>query len=100
MNFIKVEQLVYDAAGDEQVMHAYLNLDNVIAIYPDANLVTTNADFYSPRELAYMTLTDESFEVVLKAITGAVDILKFDKVLTEEEIDELRKKMGDDVIGV
>lgn len=104
MKFIKVEQLVYDAAGDEQVMHAYLNLDNVIAVYPDANLVMTNAELNSPRELAYMTLTDESFEAVLKAITSpdaeAEDRIKFYKTLTLQEISELRKKMGDDVIGV
>lgn len=100
MNFIKVEQLLYtDGAGNTYKMPAYLNLDNVIAVYPDANLVVTNATLNSPREVAYMTLTDESINAVLMAI-GAVNILKFDKVLTKEEIDEIRKKMGVDTNGV
>ena len=98
MNFIKVEQFLDDAASDECTMQVYLNLDNVIAVYPDANLVMTNASLNSPRELAYMTLTDESFNEVLKAIANPY--IKFDRVLTEEEIAELRKKMGDDIIGV
>lgn len=98
MNFIKVEQCAYtDGAGNVKTLEVYLNLDNVIAVYPDANLVMTNASLNAPRELACMTLTDESFDAVLKAITNP---LKFNKVLTKEEISELRKKMGDDANGV
>lgn len=69
MKFIKVEQCGYtDGAGNVQTMHAYLNLDHVIAVYPDANLVVTNASLDAPRELARMTLTDESLNEVLKVI--------------------------------
>lgn len=69
MNFIKVEQCAYtDGAGNVQTIQAYLNLDYVIAIYPDANLVMTNASLNAPRELACMTLTSESFNKVLMAI--------------------------------
>lgn len=114
MNFIKVEQFLDDAAGDKYTVQVYLNLDNAIAVYPDSNLVMTNASLNSPRELAYMTLTDESFDNVLKAITNHgtdsrenditvreyVDKMKFEKVLTKEEIAELRKEMGDDANGV
>lgn len=93
MNFIKVEQCVHtDSAGNVQTTKAYLNLDYVIAIYPDANLVMTNASLNTPRDLACMTLTDESLDEVLKAIMTP---LKFNKVLTKEEIAELRKEMGD-----
>ena len=97
MNFIKVEQFADDAAGDEYTMQVYLNLDNVIAVYPDANLVMTNASLNAPRELAYMTLTDESLNEVLKAIASP---LKFNKVLTKEEIADLRKEMGDGADGL
>ena len=69
MNFIRVEQCAYtDGAGNVQTMQVYLNLDNVIAVYPDANLVMTNSSLNAPRELACMTLTDESFNEVLKKI--------------------------------
>lgn len=105
MNFIKVEQYLYtDGAGNVQTTQAYLNLDNVIAVYPDANLVMTNAILNAPREVAYMTLTDESFEDVLKAITNPdmerEDRIKFYKHFTMQEISELRKKMGDDTDGL
>ena len=93
MNFIKVEQCAYtDGAGNIRTVELYLNLDNVIAVYPDANLVMTNASLNAPRELASMTLTDESLNDVLKEIMSP---LKFNKVLTKEEIDKLRKEMGD-----
>ena len=106
MNFIKVEQCAYtDGAGNVQTMLAYLNLDHVIAVYPDANLVMTTASLNAPRELAYMTLTDDSFEKVLKAITdpdaeAAEDRIKFYKTLTMQEIAELRKEMRDDANGL
>lgn len=105
MNFIKVEQCAYtDGAGNVQTTQAYLNLDHVIAVYPDANLVMTTASLNAPREAARMTLTDESVENVLKAITSPdaerEERIKFYKTLTLQEISELRKKMGDDVIGV
>lgn len=52
MNFIKVEQCVHtDSAGNVQTTKAYLNLDYVIAIYPDANLVMTNASLNTPETL-------------------------------------------------
>ena len=98
MNFIKVEQCAYTVgAGNIRTVELYLNLDNVIAVYPDANLVMTNASLNAPRELAYMTLTDESLNEVLKAIASP---LKFNKVLTKEEIADLRKEMGDGADGL
>lgn len=86
MNFIKVEQCAYtDGGGNVQTLEVYLNLDNVIAVYPDANLVMTNASLNAPRELACMTLTDEGLDEVLKAIMTP----------SKEEIAELRKAIGD-----